>query len=50
MSWLLPRLVGIGHAMDLMLSARLVRAPEALAMMLVNSVVPAGDLIAEAKG
>jgi enoyl-CoA hydratase/carnithine racemase len=48
MSWLLPRLVGTGHAMDLMLSARLVRAPEALAMGLVNRVVPADELIAEA--
>jgi enoyl-CoA hydratase/carnithine racemase len=47
MSWLLPRLVGTGHAMDLMLSARLVRAPEALAMGLVNRVVPSEDLLAE---
>lgn len=48
MSWLLPRLVGTGNAMDLMLSARLVRAQEAQSMGLVNRVVPAGDLMAEA--
>ena len=48
MSWLLPRLVGTGHAMDLLLSARLVRAPEAKEMGLVNRVAPAGDLLAEA--
>jgi len=48
MSWLLPRLVGTGHAMDLLLSARLVRAPEALAMGLVNRVVPAENLLEEA--
>lgn len=48
MSWLLPRIVGIGHAMDLLLSARLVRAAEAKDMGLVNRVVPAADLSAEA--
>ena len=31
MSWILPRLVGRGMAMDMMLSARVVRADEALA-------------------
>ena len=50
MSWLLPRLVGTGNAMDLMLSARLVRAPEALAMGLVNRVVHADKLLDEALG
>jgi enoyl-CoA hydratase/carnithine racemase len=48
MSWLLPRIVGGGHAMDMLLSARLVRAPEAERMGLVNRVVPAVDLLAEA--
>jgi len=48
MSWLLPRLVGTGHAMDLLLSARLVRATEALTMGLVNRVVPADQLLDEA--
>ncbi len=49
MSWLLPRLVGTGHAMDLLLSARLVRAPEAERMGLVNRVVPAAELMDEAR-
>ena len=48
MSWLLPRLVGTGHAMDLLLSARLVRAAEAERMGLVNRVVPAAQLLEEA--
>jgi len=48
MSWLLPRLVGTGHAMDLLLSARLVRAGEALSMGLVNRIVPAESLLNEA--
>jgi len=49
MSWLLPRLVGTGHATDLLLSARLVRAAEADRMGLVNRVVPAEDLLSEAR-
>ncbi|GGA36643.1 enoyl-CoA hydratase-related protein [Sphingomonas psychrolutea] len=49
MSWLLPRLVGTGHAMDLLISARLVRAAEAERMGLINRVVAAGDLLAEAR-
>ncbi|HEX7858197.1 MAG TPA: enoyl-CoA hydratase-related protein [Sphingobium sp.] len=48
MSWLLPRIVGTGHAMDLLLSARLVRAPEAERMGLINRIVPAADLVSEA--
>jgi enoyl-CoA hydratase/carnithine racemase len=39
-SWLLPRLVGIGHATDLMFSARKVGAIEAKEMGLVNRVIP----------
>jgi enoyl-CoA hydratase len=38
----LPRLVGMGHAMDLILTGRKVEAAEALAMGLCNRVVPAG--------
>jgi enoyl-CoA hydratase/carnithine racemase len=38
MSWLLPRLVGIANAADLLFSARTIRAPEALALGLVNRV------------
>lgn len=49
MSWLLPRLVGTGHAMDLMLSARTVRPAEAERIGLVNKVVPSGQALAEAQ-
>jgi enoyl-CoA hydratase len=38
----LPRLVGMGHAMDLILTGRKVEAPEALQMGLCNRVVAAG--------
>lgn len=38
----LPRLVGMGHAMDLILTGRKVAAAEALAMGLANRVVPRG--------
>lgn len=47
MSWLLPRLVGMANAADLLYSARLVRAPEALAMGLVTRVIPLADFETE---
>jgi len=43
-SWMLPRLVGLPHALDLMLSARKIDAGEALRMGLVNRVVPSAEL------
>ena len=39
-SWALPRLVGQANAMDLMFSSRVIKAPEALAMGMVNKVLP----------
>ena len=44
-SWMLPRLVGMAHACDLLFSGRMVDAAEALAMGLVNRVVPHDDLM-----
>ena len=44
----LPRLIGLGHAMDMILTGRPVHADEALAMGLVNRVVPRGRARAEA--
>jgi enoyl-CoA hydratase/carnithine racemase len=44
-TWLLPRLVGLAHAADLLLSSRVVRAEEAEAMGLVNRVLPADKLL-----
>jgi enoyl-CoA hydratase len=39
----LPRLIGMGHAMDLILTGRKVEAAEALQMGLCNRVVPTGS-------
>lgn len=48
-SWLLPRLVGLPAALDLLCSARKFRAPEALALGLVNRVIPDDKLMAETR-
>ncbi|MGH9187477.1 MAG: enoyl-CoA hydratase-related protein [Acidimicrobiales bacterium] len=45
LSWVLPRLVGVGHAADLLLSSRVVLAEEAAAMGLVNRVLPPAELL-----
>jgi enoyl-CoA hydratase len=39
----LPRLIGLGHSLDLIITGRPVQAAEALAMGLVNRVVPSGQ-------
>lgn len=43
-SWLLPRMVGISNALDLLYSARIIDAQEALRMGLVSRVVPHDEL------
>ena len=45
----LPRLVGKGMALEILLSGDMVTAQRAYEIGLVNRVVPAGDLLAEAK-
>ncbi len=45
----LMRLIGMGKAKELIFSARTVKAPEALAMGLVNAVYPAEELLPAAR-
>ena len=45
----LPRLVGKGHALQLILSGAMITAQEAFHIGLVNEVVPAADLISRAE-
>jgi len=40
MAWMLPRIVGIANALDLLFSARTIDAAEALRMGLVNRILP----------
>ncbi len=47
-SWALPRLVGLGHASEILLTGRMVDAEEAARLGLVNRLVPADDLLATA--
>jgi enoyl-CoA hydratase/carnithine racemase len=47
-AWLLPRLVGVANALDLLLSGRVVDADEALRMGLVQHVHPASEVRAAA--
>ncbi|HEY8200831.1 MAG TPA: enoyl-CoA hydratase-related protein [Actinomycetota bacterium] len=48
-TWLLPRIVGLGRALELALSARSVPAAEALELGLVERVVPGDRLMDEAR-
>jgi enoyl-CoA hydratase/carnithine racemase len=47
-AWLLPRLIGQSRALDLLLSSRIVTGSEALSLGLVDRVVDADALVAEA--
>lgn len=49
MAWMLPRIVGIANALDLLYSARLVEADEALRMGLVSRVFPEASFESEVR-
>jgi len=44
-AWILPRLIGTAHSCDLLFSGRTIDAAEALAVGLVNRVVPHDELL-----
>jgi enoyl-CoA hydratase/carnithine racemase len=48
-SWFLPRIVGLGRALDLLLSGRVILAEEAQELGLVNWVVPRDELLDKAR-
>lgn len=48
-SWTLPRLVGVANALDLLYTARLIDATEALRMGLVSRVIPHEQFAAEVR-
>jgi enoyl-CoA hydratase/carnithine racemase len=48
-TWILPRIVGLSTASELLLTGRLVRAKEALALGLVSRVVPDAELLPTAQ-
>lgn len=50
MSWLLPRLVGLSHASELLLTAELFDAAKAERIGLISRAVDPDDLLAEARG
>jgi len=48
-AWMLPRLIGLPNALDLLLSARTIGAQEALRIGLVNRVFPAGSFMEDVR-
>lgn len=44
-SWILPRLIGLGNALDLLVSGRVIEGEEAGRMGLANRVLPAADVL-----
>lgn len=49
-TWLLPRLIGFGPAMDLLLTGRTIDGAEAHRLGIATRCVPASDVLAEAQG
>ena len=50
LSWVLPRLVGLGRANDLLLTSRVFYAEEALTMGLVNQMFDSENIVQQARG
>ena len=50
LSWVLPRLVGLGRASDLLLTSRAFYSEEALAMGLVNQLFDSVNIVQQARG
>ena len=50
LSWVLPRLVGLGRANDLLLTSRVFWSEEALAMGLVNQMFDSVNIVQQARG
>ena len=50
LSWVLPRLVGLGRANDLLLTSRVFYSEEALAMGLVNQLFDPVNIVRQARG
>ena len=48
-SYLLPKIVGIGHARELMLTGKIIEAEEAARIGLANRIVPADQLLSQAQ-
>ncbi len=49
-SWILPRIVGLSNAIDLLYSARIVDAQEAMRINLVNRVFPESEFMEKVEG
>lgn len=50
LSWVLPRLVGLGRANDLLLTSRVFYSEEALTMGLVNQLLDSVNIVQQARG
>jgi enoyl-CoA hydratase/carnithine racemase len=48
LSWVLPRIVGLTHANDLLLTSRVFTAEEAMAMGFLNQLLPAPEVLPHA--
>ena len=49
LAWILPRLVGVTHAADILLTGRIVRSEELARIGFLNAVLPADEVLAHAR-